>query len=640
MKKFLTFLLLFMCVVPTTAFGAGMDSFAITKTYTQGTFQDISQDEWFYSDIAGAYEYGLTEGTSDDKYSPYGLVSVAEVITFAARLNAIYYKNEIPAAGEKEQWYTPSVKYATDNKIIKENEFSARLEKPAERGEVAYILGNALPFSVYDNINTGISAITDMSNKEDYYNEAIMLFRAGVITGRDDEGTFAPTENITRAEIATVMYRIVNKNARLKLNFNAASPETKNDTKTENYNAEQISDMSSASVFLIAVHNKSGEITATGSGFFIDKSGIAVTNYHVIKDASSAQIMTIDGKTYDVDYVRGYDQNRDIAVLQIKGSDFPSVKIGNSDNIKNGQKIYCIGSPIGLDNTITEGLISNVSRTIENKEYIQISAPISPGSSGGAVFNDSGEVVGITSASAEEGQNINLAIPINSIYDISWVLKKSLAELATGNVKKSEVITYYKENSKIPDYTSVVGVEKEDTYDDDNYYYYQYALDEDQFNAYVTYLSENGFSLTSKQIDAGAGKYIYYMSDGVNSVAIAADTTENKAIVAIQKKSSAPNKSSSSDNSTAYYEGTSAPTYTYLIGRECKKVEKGDGFKTYTYDYEENELSEYITYMSLYGWYMSNIKKDNGTLYIYLTSGIEDMVISYGSSSNEVKINI
>lgn len=173
----------------------------------------------------------------------------------------------------------------------------------------------------------------------------------------------------------------------------------------------------SSSVFYIETYDENAVLLGTGSGFFITNDGLALTNYHVIEGASFVKVVLSDGKVLLVDSSL-YSSDEDIAILLIPGSGFNFLKIGDSEKVVGGQLIYSIGSPLGLENTISVGLISNPSRKVDGHTWFQISAPISPGSSGGALINEYGEVIGITTGSFVNGQNINLAIPIKQIYEL------------------------------------------------------------------------------------------------------------------------------------------------------------------------------------------------------------------------------
>lgn len=174
------------------------------------------------------------------------------------------------------------------------------------------------------------------------------------------------------------------------------------------------------SVFLVQCFNEKNEMVSTGSGFFIDKSGVAFTNVHVIKDAFKARIKTIDGKFYDVERLIDYNPSLDIAKIRIKNSNgisFPAVRMATNKSEK-GDDVFTIGNPDGLESSISTGIISSVRAINNYGECYQITAPISPGSSGGALFNMNGEVIGITTFGQIDAnrlnQNLNFAVNINN----------------------------------------------------------------------------------------------------------------------------------------------------------------------------------------------------------------------------------
>ena len=177
--------------------------------------------------------------------------------------------------------------------------------------------------------------------------------------------------------------------------------------------SEQIYAKCSSAVFHIEVYDRLGQKTATGSGFFIDSIGTAITNYHVIEDAYSLKaVLPYTSAKYDIIGVHNYSVEEDWAIIKVDGSGFDYLTIGDTNTITGGAVVFAIGSPLGLQNSISQGLISNPGRVESNVVYIQTSAPISHGSSGGALLNKYGEVIGITSASYVNGQNLNLALPM------------------------------------------------------------------------------------------------------------------------------------------------------------------------------------------------------------------------------------
>ena len=203
--------------------------------------------------------------------------------------------------------------------------------------------------------------------------------------------------------------------------------------------AEQIYASCSPAVFFVEIYDNYGWVSKTGSGFFLTEDGIAVTNYHVISGAAYATVTLSDtGEVYDVLGVYDYSVDEDWAVLQIGGSGFHTLEVGDQDYDVGGATVYAIGSPLGLQNTISMGIISNPHRWDGGVNYIQMSAAISPGSSGGALLNKYGQVIGITSATYTEGQNLNLAIPMTYLEDA--VIEK-YTPLGSSSVGPSGVLT-------------------------------------------------------------------------------------------------------------------------------------------------------------------------------------------------------
>ncbi len=194
--------------------------------------------------------------------------------------------------------------------------------------------------------------------------------------------------------------------------------------------AGEIYEKASSAVFLIEVFDRKDVLLGTGSGFFIGDDGRFVTNYHVIKNAYRAKVHLTDGKTYPVDVVLGIDENNDLAILQIKtDKKTPYLTIGNAELMENGDKIYALGSPEGHMNTLTEGIITNKHQSVNGKVLIQMTAPIAAGSSGGALLNEWGQVIGVTSSGLKDEKNVGFAVSANHIADVPLTEEKSLAFL-------------------------------------------------------------------------------------------------------------------------------------------------------------------------------------------------------------------
>ena len=164
-----------------------------------------------------------------------------------------------------------------------------------------------------------------------------------------------------------------------------------------------------------------------GSGFIIDEDGFIVTNNHVIEDADQIKVILADDKEFDGELV-GRDPKTDLALIRIKGAkNLKPLKLGNSDNLEVGTWVVAIGSPFGLEQTVTAGIVSAKGRIIGSGPYddfIQTDASINPGNSGGPLLNMDGKVVGINTAIIASGQGIGFAIPINMAKGIIDQLKE------------------------------------------------------------------------------------------------------------------------------------------------------------------------------------------------------------------------
>jgi S1-C subfamily serine protease len=150
-----------------------------------------------------------------------------------------------------------------------------------------------------------------------------------------------------------------------------------------------------------------------GTGFIVSADGVIVTNYHVIKEGNKAIAKFSDGAVLPVDGVLAADKHRDLAIIKIQGK-FRTLNLGNSDRVQVGEEVVAIGNPLGLELTVSNGIVSGLRTDKEaGGKFLQTTAPISPGSSGGPLFNMLGEVIGINTMYLEGGENLNFAIPIN-----------------------------------------------------------------------------------------------------------------------------------------------------------------------------------------------------------------------------------
>jgi len=417
-KKIVSLLIvlaLALALMPSALAASSLSNFSSHRTYKEGQFKDVPRDEWYYASVASAYELGLVNGDSPTAYNPNGSVTLAETLALASRLHSIYYGGTGVFEQDDACWYQVYVDYAVAQNIIVRGQY-ADYDVAATRAQFAVIMAAALPTDALQAKNT-VSQIPDVQESASYGPAVYKLYRAGVLAGNDDYGTFSPNSNIKRSEVAAVVTRMALPAQRKDVDLKVA------------YNAEQIYALCSPAVFYIEVFDGKGVILGTGSGFFINANGAAVTNYHVIDGASSAKITVSDtGKVYDVAGVYDYSVAGDWAVIKINGSGFKKLDI-NESAVAGGQTVFAIGSPMGLQSTISQGLVSNPSQLIDGTRYIQTSAAISSGSSGGALINTSGEVVGITTAGITEGSNLGFALPISVIKGYATASVTPLADV-------------------------------------------------------------------------------------------------------------------------------------------------------------------------------------------------------------------
>jgi Trypsin-like peptidase domain len=182
---------------------------------------------------------------------------------------------------------------------------------------------------------------------------------------------------------------------------------------------EGVSDVvkrSSDAVVLIVISNSAGQETALGSGFLVSADGEIVTNYHVIKEAHSAIVKLSNGAFFPVEGVLASNAEKDLAIIKVKGKNLPFLTLGDIDKLHVGDHVVAIGSPLGLEGTVSDGIVSAL-RDVADKKWIQTTAPVSHGNSGGPLLDLSNHVVGVITwgVNLELGQNLNFAAPCSEV---------------------------------------------------------------------------------------------------------------------------------------------------------------------------------------------------------------------------------
>jgi Tfp pilus assembly protein PilF len=190
-------------------------------------------------------------------------------------------------------------------------------------------------------------------------------------------------------------------------------------TFSQDISPQKLFETYSNSVVVIRCLDQSDRKKTQGSGVILSDKKILITNFHVFAGSEKMEITHKDS-TINYSEISGINIEKDIMVIKLDDGNFPQINIGNSSELKIGDRVYTIGSPLGMENTISEGIVSGFRVLGEDKQNrIQITASISAGSSGGAVFNSHGELVGISSSKLLKGENINFMIPINDVLSVA-----------------------------------------------------------------------------------------------------------------------------------------------------------------------------------------------------------------------------
>jgi S1-C subfamily serine protease len=204
--------------------------------------------------------------------------------------------------------------------------------------------------------------------------------------------------------------------------------------------ARQIAQQAFPSVVLVVMQDDHGQTTALGSGFVL-RDGQVVTNRHVIAGAVGGFVRLVDRSAkFEIAGTVAVDDAHDLAVVAATGLKAPSLPLGDSNQIAVGDEVYAIGNPRGLEGTFSQGIVSAIRR-VGGDTIIQMTAPISPGSSGGPILNGNGEVVGIAVATFTGGQNLNLAIPVSYLTALTGGITSEVRPLTRqAKVDKRSVI--------------------------------------------------------------------------------------------------------------------------------------------------------------------------------------------------------
>ena len=197
--------------------------------------------------------------------------------------------------------------------------------------------------------------------------------------------------------------------------------------------ASEVFDTVSSSIVVIRTYDTSGKNIALGSGVAV-ASDVIVTNCHVIKDAAQIQAVR-QGSEYSASLEHS-DWDRDVCTLTVRGINAPAVKTGSTSRLKVGARVYAVGAPQGLELTLSEGIISSLHPVEGGGQFLQISAPFSPGSIGGGLFDEEGRLIGLLTFYLAEGEQLDFAVPVEWIPELPKRQKETVQAKETTSINR------------------------------------------------------------------------------------------------------------------------------------------------------------------------------------------------------------
>jgi serine protease Do len=273
-----------------------------------------------------------------------------------------------------------------------------------------YLVNSPQSLAKESRVNLVTSAITDATKDA-----------TDATTDTDSEAAIAVPQNYVSRVVSRVGNSVVRIDASRKVATNV--PAAFNDPFFKEFFGSQMPNIPNEQIQ-----------RGMGSGFVVSSDGLILTNAHVVEGSDQVKVTLKDGKTYQ-GKVMGTDPLTDVAVVKIEATGLPAVTFADSDTLQPGEWAIAIGNPLGLDNTVTTGIVSATGRSsaqvgVADKRvsFIQTDAAINPGNSGGPLLNSQGQVIGINTAIIQNAQGLGFAIPVNAARDIAEEL------IATGKV--------------------------------------------------------------------------------------------------------------------------------------------------------------------------------------------------------------
>ena len=584
MKKKILILLSLMILLGTVLTVSAADSVP--------SFQDITPQDYFYEPVLWAYENDITTGPTDTMFSPYRQCTRAQTVTFlwrAAGCPRVAAVNPFTDILQEDYFYQ-AVLWAYANDITKGTspiEFSPY--DIVTRGQFVTFLyryagapGTSGENPFHDNLKTAF-----------YYDAVIWANDMGITTGATPQ-TFRPGNPCTRAQTVTFLYRYANMK----------EPEKKKLT------SEEISQKCASAVFFVSSYYLNGNGYRTGSGFFISSDGYAITNLHVVRNSADILIRTIDGEVYGTEepvQIIDFDRDNDLALIKVPGTNFNYLEQGDSDAVRQGQVVYAFGNPRGLANTMSQGIIANPHRDGLVKDSIQISVETTHGSSGGALVDEYGKVIGVTNSGIEEIGALNFAVPINRVAGLDR--NRVPGDNPEDRYGVALDIETYEKYSDIPDFGYITGGSPVSHIDYVTYRKAAYPISD--FCDLNNYSAEERLKMSlelyayalelsgMEPVEVTEDK-IYYKNDSENVVVV---TSPEDEVIYV----------SYGENSQHYVDEPYITDFGWFSGLPVYSHKMVDGSNVYTYDYSNTYSSKGI--VDLVNDYLITLVDNDGFTY-------------------------
>ncbi len=510
--------------------------FEKTNTYADGKFTDVPSNQWYASEVKSAYELGFMNGQSDTLFAPDGNVTVAEGITMASRVHSIYNGKTI-ASVSGGKWYDMYIAYAKENGLIADGQFT-NFDRNIMRYEMAVMFANAMPKEYFAKKND-VKDIPDVAETEEYYDDLMMLYNAGVVMGSDEYGNFYATNPIKRSETAAIINRV-------------ALPENRKSGTLEVYGDRD------QAVFLIedmTMTRTVRQIKMLASGWnYEDTSSLMVNSDNTTSNSLSDNSkegrvaihrdVTVQEKgVVKVDSVFTVSQNNGASIIfsDLDGNTLFKLAIVDNKYVATGDKEYVLDAAVsGIGNS---KIIYFELDLDNNKAKVVIDAK----DAGTFNMNSSAKNLARMSYATTDKDTLLFSIQqthmyvnydVNNNFLIDTVGEKPYGWDVTGDVKIETLFSDWDRNSV--KMTGKATASKSFDAVTDKFVYETFLLPSKTADGYV--LLKNG-DKTALKIDIKAGQFMYegktlrkYDSRVWHLIRVEADTQNNKAVIKVNNK--------------------------------------------------------------------------------------------------------